>query len=184
MIKLRSEDLTDKIFYPWHVIALNNRNSSGNICWLVRCLNCGLEQSNTLQNIKAGYGCRNCSLLPKGQSGLNKLYSTYKTQAKKCNRVFELELDHFAKLTSGVCFYCGSNPLSVVKCSSYYKKKSSWGNYIYNGIDRKNNEIGYIKSNCVTCCWRCNRTFGSLYSYEEKLILSESIIKIDKIRNH
>jgi hypothetical protein len=28
--------------------------------------------------------------------------------------------------------------------------------YIYNGIDRVNNNFGYLIDNCVTCCTNCN----------------------------
>lgn len=28
---------------------------------------------------------------------------------------------------------------------------------MWNGIDRKNNDLGYVASNCVPCCVICNR---------------------------
>jgi hypothetical protein len=35
-------------------------------------------------------------------------------------------------------------------------KKSHWGDYTYNGVDRIDNSIGYTKENCVPCCTICN----------------------------
>lgn len=32
-----------------------------------------------------------------------------------------------------------------------------YGNYLYNGIDRKDSSIGYLLENCVSCCSKCNQ---------------------------
>jgi hypothetical protein len=32
--------------------------------------------------------------------------------------------------------------------------------YIYNGVDRVNNDFGYSIDNCVSCCKVCNRMKG------------------------
>ena len=36
------------------------------------------------------------------------------------------------------------------------------GDFIYNGIDRLDNNEGYLPSNVVTCCKICNRAKHSL----------------------
>jgi hypothetical protein len=51
--------------------------------------------------------------------------------------------------TQKKCFYCGSEPLR------FFKKGRSEGFY-YNGLDRVNNNLGYVKSNIVPCCFSCN----------------------------
>ena len=56
---------------------------------------------------------------------------------KKC----ELSDEIVIKLFLGNCRYC--------------KKKSIEGKHL-NGIDRVDNNIHYIESNCVSCCWTCN----------------------------
>lgn len=38
------------------------------------------------------------------------------------------------------------------KCAS----AQSGERYIYNGVDRMNNSLGYINKNCVSCCKICN----------------------------
>jgi hypothetical protein len=36
------------------------------------------------------------------------------------------------------------------------KHNVAYGDYVYNGIDRKNNSLGYVSNNCVPCCSECN----------------------------
>ena len=52
--------------------------------------------------------------------------------------LFFVTVDIFITLIKGNCHYCGKEPNK------------------YNGIDRVNNELGYIDSNCVSCCSFCN----------------------------
>lgn len=65
----------------------------------------------------------------------------YVACAKRRNIVFSLTLKEFDDLTSQKCFLCGKHS----------------PNKNYSGIDRMNNDKGYIKSNCVPCCEICNR---------------------------
>lgn len=44
--------------------------------------------------------------------------------------------------------------------------KAVGGNLTYNGIDRKNNTLGYLPDNVVPCCKTCNWAKGKK-SYEE-----------------
>lgn len=46
------------------------------------------------------------------------------------------------------------------------KIKSTWGDYLYNGIDRFDNNIHYILSNCVPCCKICNRMKHTMTAQE------------------
>ncbi len=63
----------------------------------------------------------------------------YKTRAITRNLEFTLSESECYKLFSKKCYYCGyiNQELGV-------------------GIDRSNNNKGYIKSNCVPCCFQCN----------------------------
>lgn len=69
-------------------------------------------------------------------------YSKYKSHAKID---FELTEYQYDKLRKGNCVYCGRGSVDGHT----------------NGIDRVNNDIGYILGNCVSCCGDCNFAKGS-----------------------
>jgi hypothetical protein len=169
------EDMTGKVLNRQKVIEIVE-GTKRPILWNVRCLNCGAERTNNRANFLKGYGCKTCSMLAKGQAGLNRLFRQYKRQAK--NRGFQLTLEDLKFLSGSNCHYCGVVPQSVI----YGNSPGTWSEYMYNGIDRKDNTQDYVLTNCVSCCWRCNRTFGPLFDYEEKLILAEALRKIDRRR--
>lgn len=68
-------------------------------------------------------------------------YKSYKLNAKNRNLEFLFTLEEFKKFSNQPCYYC---------------KKAT--NII--GIDRTDNRIGYIISNCVSCCKQCNLAKG------------------------
>lgn len=150
--------------------------------WLTRCLNCGYKtktNATNLQNYKGNSGCRNCNGRPKGFSGLNRIHTLYLYRAKELSREFSLTLEEFQQITSSPCHYCGKAPIQLSGSNLKQKwKKSTWGDYFYNGIDRKNNSKGYAIDNCVPCCWDCNHMKGSK-SYEE---FSDTLDRMVKYR--
>lgn len=81
---------------------------------------------------------------------MNAIFRRYNIQAKKRNLIFELTKNEFLEITQRNCFYCNDKP------SQIYKRDNGFGEFTYNGIDRKNNNIGYCLDNCVSCCWTCN----------------------------
>lgn len=82
---------------------------------------------------------------------LSRVYSKYKYGAKRRNYTFNLSEFFFNDLVSSNCYYCNHPPLSI----KYLQNNKDY--YIYtNGIDRKDNSIGYIESNSVSCCKICN----------------------------
>ena len=142
------------------------RTISGKIVWKCLCdcgnvtyVNCwDLSSSNT-----KSCGCTNrerfksgLRRLPNGQASRNKLFSNYSLNAKKRHLGFEISLDEFEILVKSNCYYCGKKPNQV------FKFKGSNGNYIYNGIDRVDNSLGYTVDNCVPCCKECNFNKGSI----------------------
>jgi hypothetical protein len=70
--------------------------------------------------------------------------------------VFELSEEQARTILSSNCFYCGTEP------SQIKNGKRSFGSFIYNGIDRLENSIGYVPSNVVPCCVVCNMAKSSL----------------------
>lgn len=69
-----------------------------------------------------------------------KKFNNYKKSAEKRNKCFELNCSEFNEITLNSCYICGK------KNNEYHK----------NGIDRYDNEIGYIYDNCKACCANCN----------------------------
>ena len=67
-------------------------------------------------------------------------YNKYKIDSEKRNKVFELSKEEYNNLIHGNCYLCGISPTD---------KR-------LNGIDRVNNDIGYVLSNCKSCCKNCN----------------------------
>lgn len=88
--------------------------------------------------------------LPSGEASFNLLYATYRWHAEKRQLPFELNKEEFKNLTSRRCFYCGKEP------SQTYHGASCKTVYIYNGLDRQDNRIGYTVRNSVSCCGVCN----------------------------
>lgn len=78
------------------------------------------------------------------------LLKHYEDGAKARSLPFELSFDDFVELTKGDCFYCGAEP------HRSYRGNRTSGRYTYNGIDRCDNALGYIKGNVVSCCFTCN----------------------------
>lgn len=163
MAKIK-EDLTGRSFGRLTVTArafINNPN--GESRWVCICI-CGnintVRRCDLTGNRTKSCGCLNnelCGLLgkksrkPDGVSGFNALYNQYKAGASYRNLIFNLTKDEFKLLTSSDCYYCGNKPIQK---STVDNKEHSI--YLYNGIDRKDNNIGYELFNCVPACKRCN----------------------------
>lgn len=116
------------------------------------------------------YQCKFCRarnrkayLSASGRTNIKKAVSDYRANAKRRGYSWQLTTDEAIALLGQACFYCGASPQSNGK--NGIKK---------NGIDRKNNEMGYLPENCVPCCWRCNYLKGDS-SYDEFVTLIKLI---------
>jgi hypothetical protein len=105
--------------------------------------------------------------LPTGETAFNAILSGYKYRAQLQGRTFELTKEEFMSLTKQNCTYCGCPP-STTWIARYGDE------YIYNGVDRVNNEAGYVTSNVAPCCKNCNLAKGAL-SVEEFLTHAKRI---------
>lgn len=86
----------------------------------------------------------------KGEAAFNMLVGNYKRAAKSEGRTFLLTKEECYALFKGNCHYCGDAPYRSTQ------KKGGNGEFIYNGIDRTDNNVGYEVHNVVSCCWPCN----------------------------
>lgn len=147
------------------------------IYWVCKC-DCGKTHKVLSSNLQNGNttscGCNNGKLAI-GQSALNALYTIYKHSAKRRNLEFNLSKDIFTAFTKTNCFYCGSSP----KSEYFHPNGRGNGSYIYNGLDRLDNNQGYLKSNCVACCPDCNKAklTRTVKEYEKWILTSADYIK-------
>jgi hypothetical protein len=71
--------------------------------------------------------------------------------AIKRNLPVEISSDHVQMLGEMSCFYCGREP-SNTRSTQRSPRQTS-----YNGIDRADNQRGYLYGNVLPCCRYCNR---------------------------
>lgn len=84
---------------------------------------------------------------------------------------FNLSEDYFFSLITNNCEYCGSPP----SLENIHKKHKIF----LNGVDRINNNLGYINGNVKTCCHICNKAKGGLTLNEFKTWIN-NLIKYNK----
>jgi len=167
-------NLVGKIFDYLEVIEYLGQDNNKRRHWKCKCLLCDKEVdllTNRLvgKNPNKSCGCyRSMSMKnmqekkrvtrrkdvennPMLSEGFNRLFRTYKRNALNRNLSFELTKNDVFKLTKNKCFYCGAIPSTIVK------SKAEYSNYIYNGIDRIDNNKGYSSDNVVPCCKICNQ---------------------------
>ena len=107
----------------------------------------------------------------------NRLYGKYKYRAKKKAIGFRLTKIQFREITQQKCFYCGIQPLQVISAKGKTDKY-----YIYNGVDRIDNDGIYAIENCVACCGVCNKMKNS-YTFEHFMEHIKKIIANMEERN-
>ncbi|HET8689516.1 MAG TPA: hypothetical protein VFM18_23135, partial [Methanosarcina sp.] len=83
-----------------------------------------------------------------------------KNDARSAGRVFEIDLEDFKTISQLPCHYCGSPPSNVLT----YKSNAGifTREFIYTGMDRVDNSIGYVLTNVVPCCIICNRAKNNM----------------------
>jgi hypothetical protein len=103
-------------------------------------------------------GCGKCQTRLVGdEAAFRAVFRCYRENAKRTNKDFHLSLTLVRELTSADCFYCGESPSQESKHRAHNgKQKKNGQSYFYNGIDRKNNSLGYTPENCTSCCKICN----------------------------
>lgn len=95
----------------------------------------------------------------KWHSHISSVVLSYRRSAETRGYSFDLSRKDFENIIFQPCHYCGAPPsnkkdVSVSRCQP--------GVLSYNGIDRKDNTIGYSVDNCVPCCIVCNRAKSAM----------------------
>lgn len=121
------------------------------IYWECQC-DCGGMKVTLADSLIYG-STRSCNCLAirkPGEAAAHNLFLIRRRDAAARNYSFELTEAEWYTLTQQPCFYCGLPPCQSHNMSSYN------GAFIYNGVDRKDNEVGYTLANSVPCCKQCN----------------------------
>lgn len=142
------------------VIEQMGLHSSGQALWKCVC-DCGktrvVKSHDLVSSRVTSCGClaselrRASARKEPGRAAKTMAYQEYKKGAKRRNLDFLITKEEFLYITSKDCYYCGSSPSRVKE------PIGGNGNYIFNGIDRKDNGKGYFMDNIVPCCSVCNR---------------------------
>lgn len=170
-------DLTGKRFGRLTVIKLNDVKPGGRrkVQWVCKC-DCGEERIYNPCTLKSGTvvscGCyrrENAAKLKLEAPWMisrNRVVTHYRYAAKRQEREFSLTDEQCFALLEGNCHYCGVVPSNITNV--YFNKdgtvakgranrpRNREADYAYNGIDRKEGDVGYTAGNCVSCCEMCN----------------------------
>lgn len=101
----------------------------------------------------------------------SRVYTAYKGSAKYTDKDFLLSREELYGLIESNCFYCGCLPSNTMVDTVSNEEIR------YNGIDRLSSMRGYIKDNCVPCCFVCNRA-------KSQLSKTQFIDWIKRVYNH
>lgn len=189
-------DLTGQTFGELCVVRFDHREKKAphktRMFWFCRCScgnecvvrgdhllrgqtsSCGHLQKLTAARLLIAYN--QTSRLDYGEGSFNALLTSYHASATTRGLVFELSPSEFRELTRKDCHYCGQEP------SQIFGSPSNHGPYIYNGVDRVDNTVGYVRANVVSCCKRCNvaksdRSLAEFVNWVKRI--SERMFPID-----
>lgn len=131
------------------------------VAWVGDQLMCGKHYQRNQK-----HGDPHISLRPKDllveEVARRQLINNYVQDAKRRDLFWELSDVECKTLFESTCFYCGCLPKqtkTVTRVSKTYQ-------YLHNGIDRVDNELGYMQNNVVTCCKICNWMKGTMSKHE------------------
>jgi hypothetical protein len=149
----------------WTAISESGVSVDGRVCWLWRCA-CGKEtiHRSRIQSKSCGSCVKTNKLRP-----FESLYRHFIRQAAENKRETDIFFEDFLKFTEiKTCYYCGGPIRWVEYCGR------GPGSQKFN-LDRKDNSVGYLKSNVVVCCTRCNRAKSNHFTHDEWLQLGRII---------
>lgn len=144
------------------LIKVLDKRNYGSVVALYKCA-CGNLSEHVRYRVLRGdiksCGCSRLGIRNTETRALNQMYADYKSRANKKNLKFTLSRKRFYKLVNSKCHYCKSPPLFI------YRKF----NHVINGIDRKDNNLGYTLKNSVACCMVCNRAKNNMLYKDFKM---------------
>lgn len=148
---------------------------SANHCGKRICKDCkqakAIEEFNThspAKNIRRRYckECENKRVKTRSQTAKTR-WKHSQGRSAKSGEVWEIPFEQYVEMLKQKCHYCNDD-LNLTGC----------------GLDRKDNEVGYIVGNVVPCCRQCNTVKNCFFSYEEMIELATVIRQIKARRNN
>lgn len=88
-------------------------------------------------------------------------WQSSKSRCLRTDQIWDISFEDFEVLIKNRCHYCDGE-LNKTGC----------------GLDRKNNNLGYIAGNVVPCCKECNAVKNSFFTYEDMMLLSPVLKQI------
>lgn len=151
-------DIAGQTFFNLTALNYVKTNHARNAIWNFVCNLCGKEVESSAIVVKNGSrtSCGCGRRLPDNLAAIKRAMSGYISRAKSRQIEFSLTFNQFKEVTQKPCHYC-----YVV---AVHRSKSRTGVYHYNGIDRKNNLMGYTAENSLPCCSICNSVKGRYMS--------------------
>lgn len=148
---------------------LSRRTKQGGLITNCQCL-CGNTKLVQARHL-IGEGTKSCGCLRRegkfgvsplslGQAAKNEWWYTLNQNAKTRGYKMELSYEEAQSIGERCCTYCGTSPREVKT------KKTTHGGIKRNGIDRVDNNLGYIRGNVVPCCTTCNKAKSTMSQLE------------------
>ena len=166
-------DITGKQMGDWTIIKKIKVSGISRAMFLCRC-KCGIEKEISGNKLRKGntkhYRCNKRKVSTK-ESFYKDLIYKYRSGAKNRNYEFSLLKDEFIEITKQNCVYCGAEPSN--------SKTIHEDTFYYSGLDRINNNLGYVKTNVSPCCIQCNQAKSNLTQKQFK----QHVLKIAKHLN-
>lgn len=171
-------DLTGRRFGKLVVLRRTEDKDYGGrffINYLCKCdcgNDCEVISSNLLNTSRSGTKSCGClSKKPEGMAKARQVYIGYKNKARDRTIEFNISFEQFLEISQKNCEYCGASPSNIASGSR------NNGVYIYSGLDREDNNIGYEYDNLAPCCWTCNNG-------KAQMLKEEFLEWVEQIYNH
>lgn len=166
--------------YKYHVRCICDCGNVKMVSWWSltnKAKSCGCLAQETSTKL-----CKNLprkKSLPTQEKILKKHFNSYRWRAMNKKIEFALTKEDFNEIVRKNCHYCGQSP----------KFNNSTPAETFNGIDRKDNKIGYNQDNSLPCCTICNflkkdYDYYAFLNLIEKINKNRGIMSKTKNKNH
>lgn len=153
-MRMLKHDLSNTVIGCWFVTSIHHAigHETFWVC-ICRCGRIHRVRSNMLRRGKS-LKCKICAgfkIHPNKHAAFRTILKNAQTRRIPCSLTF----NQWEPLAEKSCFYCGALPSNK---RNNYKTDVP---FVYSGMDRVDNNLGYSLENCVPCCSSCNSAKGS-----------------------